>query len=222
MPNFEYTYASWDRLRPGTMPSTGLGEALKKYEVRRPRSKDRRSTASATIRTRAGLWGWSKRYEPRWSRTTARISFSSRPSRPERRADQCRAAAPHHDDGKPHQGNAGRLPHHAGKKPEGDPGAAHRTAGEALANYQHHKEHSKNVALALKPECRQGRQRRGKPHDTGPERDQGVPGGKSAYKNTLPDWSANARKCATADRPPNPDSQVKWARQGTEAEIQEE
>ena len=33
MPNFVYTYASWDHLRPGTMPKTGLGEALKKYET---------------------------------------------------------------------------------------------------------------------------------------------------------------------------------------------
>jgi hypothetical protein len=32
MANFEYTYASWDKIRPRLLPKTGLGQALKKYE----------------------------------------------------------------------------------------------------------------------------------------------------------------------------------------------
>lgn len=32
MPKFDYTYKAWDKLRPALLPSTGLGEVLKKYE----------------------------------------------------------------------------------------------------------------------------------------------------------------------------------------------
>ena len=39
---FDYTYQSWDKIRPKLLKSTGLGDSLKKYEIKKNALKSAR------------------------------------------------------------------------------------------------------------------------------------------------------------------------------------